>query len=273
MSIQSMIRVTGRLAGHLSPTMAARLAENLATRPRHLHRPRLKSTDLVGEWITFRYGLKARRWGKAGPVILAIHGWEGHPDQFASMGHALAGLGYRFYALAGPGHVAGTGKEADPALFASALQEVSVELGGEVAAVIGHSMGAGAALMALSDGLLTQRVVLISGAAGFRSVLERTADQLGLPSRARQRFLRRMELRTGRSLAEVEAIDALPRVQQPVLVVHDRQDRIIPFADFEQLQAKSPNAQFLATEGLGHSRILADEAVNRRIQAFLLPDR
>lgn len=273
MNLQSLIRTTGRLAGHVSPNVAARLAENLATRPRRLHRPRLKSADLVGQWTTLRYGLKARRWGESGPVILAIHGWEGHPDQFASMGHALAAQGYRFYALAGPGHVAGTGKEADPALFASALQEASVELGKGIAAVIGHSMGAGATLMALSDGLETERVVLVSGAAGFRSVLERTADQLGLPQRARQRFLARMAERTGRSLGEVEAVDVLPRIRQPVLVVHDRQDRIIPFEDFQRLQASTPKAQYLATDGLGHSRILADEAVNRRIQAFLLPDR
>jgi pimeloyl-ACP methyl ester carboxylesterase len=268
MSIESLIRNTGRLTGYLAPSLAASIAESLATRPRRALRPRRQSDQARGEWVTFRYGLKAKRWGNAGPVVLALHGWEGHPDQFRSMGIQLAEKGYRFYALAGPGHIPGTGSEADPALFAAALHEARAEFD-DVAAVIGHSMGAGALLWALREGLNSERAVLVAGSAGFRSVLERTATRVGLPTEASQRFLGRMARRTGHALSDADAEHLLPAVYQPLLIVHDKHDSIIPYSDATTLMQHAQRASHLATEGLGHNRVLADASVVEAVEGFL----
>lgn len=268
MSLESLIRTTGRLTGYFAPGLAAAFTENLATRPRRTLRPRATAGQASGQWVTLRYGLKAKRWGEQGPVVLALHGWEGHPDQFRTMGAALAERGYRFYALAGPGHVPGTGREADPALFAAALHEARAEFS-EVSAVVGHSMGAGALLWALREGLETERAILVAGSAGFRSVLERTAARVGLPREASQRFLGRMARRTGHALSDADAERLLPAVRQPLLIVHDRGDQIIPYSDATTLMQHADNAEHLSTEGLGHNRVLAADAVVDRVAGFL----
>jgi hypothetical protein len=54
-----------------------------------------------------------------------------------------------------------------------------------------------------------------------------------------------------------------------LLVVHDRSDREVSFANAEQLAQTWPNATLHATTGLGHRRILRDDDVIARAVAFV----
>ena len=58
-------------------------------------------------------------------------------------------------------------------------------------------------------------------------------------------------------------------LQVPALIVHDRDDREVPFHDAERLTARWPGAHFYPTEGLGHRRILKDDDVIRRAVEFV----
>ena len=58
------------------------------------------------------------------------------------------------------------------------------------------------------------------------------------------------------------------RIRVPTLVVHDRADRINAFADGEAFAQSIQGAQLLATEGLGHRRVLKDAGVLARIASF-----
>lgn len=62
-------------------------------------------------------------------------------------------------------------------------------------------------------------------------------------------------------LAPLGVDDAMP----PTLVVHDRLDKETSFDVGERLAAAWSSAQLLATEGLGHQRILADADVVGRV--------
>lgn len=57
--------------------------------------------------VTFRFGQRALRWGDSGPVVLAMHGWEGRPSQFAALLPALLAAGRQVIAPYGPEHQPG----------------------------------------------------------------------------------------------------------------------------------------------------------------------
>jgi pimeloyl-ACP methyl ester carboxylesterase len=55
----------------------------------------------------------------------------------------------------------------------------------------------------------------------------------------------------------------------PLLVVHDQKDRITPFDGSSALVQHWPGARLMATEGLGHGRILSEPAVIDAIVRFV----
>jgi pimeloyl-ACP methyl ester carboxylesterase len=62
--------------------------------------------------------------------------------------------------------------------------------------------------------------------------------------------------------------DAMP----PTLVVHDRNDREVGFDQGQAIAEAWPRARLLATEGLGHRRLLRDPAVIGAVTAFVTGD-
>jgi pimeloyl-ACP methyl ester carboxylesterase len=58
----------------------------------------------------------------------------------------------------------------------------------------------------------------------------------------------------------------------PTLVVHDEGDRVSPLAVGRRLNDAIQGAQFLTTRGLGHRRVLADEAVAHSVAQHLRLD-
>ncbi len=270
MNTLNPLRSFNAVAGHLAPQLSAGLARRLLMRPRaHPPRPWEAAALASAQRVSFRFGLSGLRWGADdAPVVLMLHGWEGRPTQFAHFIAPLLAAGRQVIALDGPAHGESAGDEANPILFAQALLEAAVEIR-RLEAVVGHSMGGGATAYALSLGLSPQRVVLLGAPSSLNGVLDRFADAVGLLPRVRQRFLALVQRHTGVDPAQVDVSHLARRYSIPALVVHDRADALVPFADGEAIARHWPRAQLLATEGLGHWRILTDAAVVERVCAFL----
>ncbi|MFU3898466.1 alpha/beta hydrolase [Pseudomonas aeruginosa] len=117
------------------------------------------------ERVTLRFGLSVLRWGE-GPAVLLLHGWAGRPTQFAHLIEQLVGAGYSVYALDAPAHGRSPGREANVVLFAHALLEAAGELP-PLRAVVGHSLGGAAALLAAQMGLRSEALVTVRRRRGF----------------------------------------------------------------------------------------------------------
>lgn len=269
MNAYTLLRSFNAAVGAFAPAIPARIARELLLRPRR----RALRTGRVpdgAERITFRFGLSGLRWGRSGPVVLMLHGWEGGPGQFGALVAPLRAAGRQVIALDAPAHGHSEGEEATLMEFAFALQEAAAEIR-NLEAVVGHSLGAAAAAIALSRGLPAQRAVLVAAPASIEEYLYRFAAQLGLPRSAARRFVRLVEDANGLSARQVDIARLAARLEQAALVVHDRDDGAVPFRDAERIAANWPGARLLATSGLGHARLLADTGVARAIAGFLLP--
>ena len=58
----------------------------------------------------------------------------------------------------------------------------------------------------------------------------------------------------------------------PALVVHDTGDAVIPIAGGRALAESWPGARIIETSGLGHNRILRDQAVVETVAGFIERD-
>ncbi|MEQ1439136.1 alpha/beta fold hydrolase [Fontimonas sp. SYSU GA230001] len=264
------IRRFHALSGRLAPGLSARYARQQLMRPRRLPpRDWEAGAAASARRVSFRFGLSGLRWGADdAPVVLMLHGWEGRPTQFARFIAPLLAAGRQVIALDGPAHGASPGEEANPILFAQALMEAAAEIR-DLDAVVGHSMGGGAIGYALSLGLSPRRVVLLGAPSSLRGVLDRFADEVGLLPRVRRRFLDLVHRHTGVDPDAMDIGRLATDYDVPALVVHDRDDALVPFADGEAMVRNWLGAELLATQGLGHWRILTDPAVVGRVVAFL----
>jgi pimeloyl-ACP methyl ester carboxylesterase len=270
MNTLTTIRAINHAFGDLAPKLTARLARRILMTP-HVQRPRDWELSVLAEAepITFRFGLAGLRWGDSGPIVLLVHGWEGRPTQFASLVAPLRAAGRRVIAIEAPAHGRSPGHESHVFAFTEALLEVGAELR-DVEAVVGHSMGGSAALLALAQGLRAERAVVLGSPASLSRVLDRFATALALRPEARADFLQMVDEHVGIPASTLDVEKLGSRLALPGLVVHDRGDESVPFTEAEALVRGWRGAQLVATQGLGHRRVLGDAGIVARVADFLV---
>jgi pimeloyl-ACP methyl ester carboxylesterase len=261
------IRLFFSVVGRLSPTLAGRLAARLFARPSRHERP-ARERELIarGTRVPLPGGLHATAWG-AGPSVLLVHGWEGRGAQLGAFVDPLVAAGYRAVALDGPAHGDSPGRTTTGPEFASALVATHDAVG-PLAAVVGHSFGGFTSLLAVSRGLPTGRIVTIGTPASVPEVLRDFLRLIRLPERALPSMIRALEARVHAPMASFEVEAFAPHIHVPVLVVHDTDDREVPYADAPRL-AEVFGARLLTTNGLGHRRILYASEVVAAVVEFI----
>jgi pimeloyl-ACP methyl ester carboxylesterase len=202
------------------------------------------------------------------PVVLLVHGWAGHAGQMRRLGDALAAAGFDPVLLVLPAHGRSGGWRSTLPQFARAVFAATSRLG-PLHGVVAHSLGALAALHAAARGLPVQRLALISPSAPPAQFIGWFARSFGLPASLGDRMREQIERREGVPLAEFEPAWLGERIAQPALLLHDEADRIAPFAASERLTAAMRGASLRAHGGLGHRRILDDDAVAAAVVAHL----
>jgi pimeloyl-ACP methyl ester carboxylesterase len=206
-----------------------------------------------------------------GPVALLVHGWGGHARQLLPLAESLAQHGYRPVLLEMPAHGRSAGTSSNLPQFARAIDYAVGRLrqeGYEVGLLAGHSLGATAAAYAASRGLAIGKLVLLAPPASPRAYTRYFAQVFGLSEATRAGMQRHFEASEGVLMQNFEPPAVAPRIRVPTLVVHDQGDAINAFADGQAFAHAIQGAQLVATEGLGHRRMLKDAAVIAKVVLF-----
>lgn len=220
-----------------------------------------------------RGAVRGMSWGD-GPVVYLVHGWGGRGDQLAGFIGPLVDVGHRVVLFDGPSHGLSdpgpTGPGSSNAVeLGRALDDVAARFG-PATAVVAHSMGALATMLALRDGWLgTQRLVLLAPMARLSTQRDAMWTAMGVGRRTDRHVERLFVQRVGQPVADFD-LATLGRQVDPVptLLVHDRADRTTSYDESAQLAAELPDATLVGTEGLGHHRLLVDPGVVETAAAF-----
>ena len=207
-----------------------------------------------------------------GPVVLLLHGWGGHAGQMLPLAQSLAGQGLRPVLVDMPAHGRSGGSVSNLPQFARAIEYVAARLqqqGHSLRGVVAHSLAANAAAFAAARGLPVERLVLLAPPASPRDYTRLFGHVFGLTEATRAALQSRIEAREGLLMPQFEPAAVGPRIRAQALVVHDRDDRINRFADGQAYAHAMRGAQLLATDGLGHRKILKDGAVLGKVALFL----
>jgi pimeloyl-ACP methyl ester carboxylesterase len=207
-----------------------------------------------------------------GPVVLLVHGWGGHAGQMLALAQSLAGQGLRPVLVEMPAHGRSSGATSNLPQFARAIDYVAARLqqqGHSLRAVVAHSLAANAAAYAAGRGLPVQRLVLLAPPASPRDYTRMFGHVFGLSEATRAAMQSRIEAREGVLMPQFEPDAVGLRIRIPTLVVHDRDDRINRFADGQAYAHAVRGAELVATQGLGHRKILKDAGVLGRVALFL----
>lgn len=266
-------RIGLRTSALLAPGLAGLWAERLFLTPPKPRYPSSEFFDLIDarqSYVLHRgRHIATWRWGsRDAPAVLLAHGWGGRATQMRSFVHHLTGAGFRVVAYDQPAHGLSDGRLSGLPDFADVLAEVARHQGG-VRAVIAHSLGGPAAALAISLGLSIERAVLISPPSDLVGYSRRFARWFAIPERVRRSMQSAIEERFGVRWSELEMSRVTPRLRTAALVIHDRDDTQVPWKQGAALARHWPGARLLTTRGLGHGRILADDAVARAAVDFI----
>ncbi|MBC5763814.1 alpha/beta hydrolase [Ramlibacter albus] len=272
-----LFRFALKTAERLWPAFAVRAAYRVFGTPlplRWVRRPNRLGKDWRAEAWPFEDGgvtVYSPAAAPHGPVALLVHGWGGNAGQMVPLAETLGQHGLRPVLVDLPAHGASAGSVSNLPQFARAIEYVVARLmqqGFEVRALVAHSLGANAAAFAVARNLPVRRLVLLAPPASARAYTSYFAHVFGLSETTRAAMQKRIEVREGILITQFEPPAVGPRVNVPTLIVHDRDDRINAFSDGQAFARHVRGADLLATQGLGHRRILKDAQVLGRVAIF-----
>lgn len=136
-------------------------------------------------------------------------------------------------------------------------------------AIIAHSFGCATTAAAVRDGLDARRLVFVAPGVDPLTYVRGLQAVFGFGPRTTANMITRIERLAGRPLGDFDPRTMITG-QPPTLIIHDRQDKEVPYAEGASLAEAWPTAELITTDGLGHQRILREEAVIEAATRFAL---
>jgi len=266
-----------RTIGSIAPKQAARVAYRLFSTPRsrakHRRSDEILESARIFEFLYGSYLLKGYEWGSGEQTILLVHGWESRGTALRTFVPQLVEAGYRVVAFDGPAHGDSEGESTNLSHFGGAVRAIIRQLG-DVEGIITHSFGGASTVYALGSidpSISIEKLVLIAVPSSMIKVWEDTARLFRLPMKAKQYMKQLLEQKVGQRLENVTVSESESAVQiRETLIVHDKTDHVVPFAEAEKIIHGWTSAHLLVSEGYGHFRLMKNPDLIRRVVDFIV---
>jgi pimeloyl-ACP methyl ester carboxylesterase len=266
-----MLRVYFATLARAAPRTAERQAAFLFCLPRRLKHHDVPAIPDEAKKHLVRSGSKriaSWTWG-AGSRVLLAHGWEGSGRDMVPMATALVERGRSVTLFDMPAHGRSEGRTTTLPEMADAVGAVA-RATGTPDAIVGHSLGAAAAVLALRDGLGASAAALLAPVAEPWLFLRRLADLLAFSEARYDGLVAQIQARAGIAIHAIDGATAARSLTARALILHDPADRQVPFSQGEALANAWRGANLHRMQGLGHRRLLYDPQAVMRVVAHLM---
>lgn len=281
-TIQRLFQIAFRIVETVAPPLAGKWAIKLFFTPLKHNRPR-REEALIKDATIQKVSLQESfdksitqpqfvlySWGE-GPVVLLVHGWGGRGSQVAALAQPLVDSGYRVVTFDALAHGDSPGKQTNILEFKEIIQHIEAMEGGFYA-IIGHSFGGVAAALAVSEGVNTEKLVTIGTPASMEFVFGQFASIINASNKSIEKLAHYIEHLTQGKIDDFSLTNIVTKLNQPGLIIHDKNDREVSHTEALALAKQWAGSELMITEGLGHRRILKDEAVISKIIRFISTD-
>ncbi|MGF1716292.1 alpha/beta hydrolase [Photobacterium chitinilyticum] len=251
---RGLINLTTRLHHTVAPRHARKVAKNLLLTPDRgkrctrepvgLIRRQIETTE--GKIMTYQLGL--------GPTWILGHGWSGSSSQFYSLMEHIAAAGYTALAFDNPAHGESEGRYGHLPGFVKVFDEV-LDQQASIVGVIAHSMGGAMVLESRHSLLKGKPILLVAPVLNYTENLVSTVKRSGYSMKLFNEVVGEISETYQYSLESIDPLERLKTHFGETVIVHDKGDR---FASFQHSETACnlDHVKLLATEGLGHGRIL-----------------
>ena len=185
---------------------------------------------------------------------------------------ALAARGWSVTVFDMPAHGRSTGRTTTLVEMAEAVADVARATGAPHA-VVGHSLGAAAAVLALRDGLPSSSAALLAPVAEPWLFVRRLSDLLGFSEARGRGLIAAIERRAGVGIENIDGAEAARALETRALILHDPADRQVPFSHAEALASAWRGSVLHPVRGMGHRRVLYEADAVRRVVQHLIGER
>lgn len=275
-TVPTSILWTAKLLESVNPAWASQFAIKIFSTPIRHQRPKREANlyhsaeKLPLEFPQKNTNLHVYHWKNGPKKALVVHGWSGRGTQLCKIIEALLEAGYSVYSFDAPAHGDSKGKRATLLDFIASNHLMDAQFG-PFDATIGHSLGSMSLFNAISEGLQTKSLVGIGSGNSVENILTQFVELLQLKPQMTATLLADMnaKFQSDRSILEYSAHAVAPKIDIPVLMIHDQEDKDVPIEAMRMMQGKIRNLEMLETNGLGHRKILGDPAVIKRTIEFI----
>lgn len=236
---------------------------------------------LPGEqiWLESVNGTSLHAWfipaGDApAPAVAVLHGWGANGSLLLPLAPSLYEAGYHTLFLDARNH--GRSEHDDFSSLPRFAEDLEVGIAWlrerddvTSTAGVGHSVGAGAALLAGSCDPDLGAVVSMSAFAHPREIMANRLRIARLPGTVSTALLWPVEQAFGHRFDDFAPLHVIEQVQCPVLIMHGDGDEVIPVEDAFRLFENAPDGQVVIVRDGDHSTVERFEPYMTDVVAFL----
>jgi pimeloyl-ACP methyl ester carboxylesterase len=268
-----LMRLAFKTLPPLLPTMMGRYAYNLWITPARTKVPeaeQIAAKKAKASFITVD-GLKIRVWSWGqGPTVLFIHGWGGRGTQISSYIEALNQAGFNVMSFDMPAHGQSDGKQSNAFEIANVLNAIIKQID-DLHSVMTHSFGGIIFGVYYNPTLTLKNIIMFCPPSDLKTAFNQFSDTLQLPQSIQDFIVKKLKADFGSDVFEkVSLLNNGAKIRQPVLVVHDKQDDVVPFQDGKAVDKILAHGTLYETTELGHRKVLFDKVVVEHVLQYLI---
>lgn len=258
--------------GFIAPKKATALAYKYFSEPRNGRLIKEELPDILKEakaqMITHgEFVFQMYTWQGNHNTVLLVHGWESNAARWENFIAHLKRSGSTIIALDAPAHGLSSGTEFTIPRYAEFVDILVRKY--RPKSLVGHSIGGATILYYQSHypNDIIEKMVVLGAPCDFNTVLNNYAGILSLNSNVflmlKKHFLDNFRINTDDFCGDLFA----SKIKVKGFLAHDKDDTVVAFKEGKKIADAWPEAEFITTEGLGHS--MHDEGLYKRIYNFL----
>jgi len=173
--------------------------------------------------------------------------------------------------LTGRGHGQSEGERSNLVDFKELMVKMIKKKIGVPYAIIGHSMGGGAATYLLMDyDIRVKRLVTIAIPTISKRFFDGMFAAMKVPQRMQRTFFKSMAEEFGEPIEKYNLIERKEPIKaDKILMVYDEDEDVVPFKDVKDFLTRHPEIESFNMRGVGHYSIIKNKAVIEQIIEFL----